>query len=730
MKHPGSKWSLAALLALGICQAMAQGVIGVAARSLLRDMAQEGRQEETRSLWNMAERFGLERRAGVWMVHAVALVDEGLFDPRALVEVGGQLQSELPGMRTLRLPVERLALVASLPGVLYLDTGWPASPDLEHARPDTRADSVQAGLGGLPMGYDGDGVVVGVIDWGFDYTHPVFRNAAMNGLRLSKAWDQNKTSGPPPAGYSYGAEYVGMDELLAAGADTLFVFGPLSHGTHVAGIAAGHGAGTTHVGMAPGAELVFVSYRRDPAAFIDAISWIRAHAESVGKPCVVNMSFGRHTGPHDGSSLENQAMDLMAGTGRIFVGSAGNNGTGNFHLKHNFTPPTDTVSTVIGFASGAEYWGQGLSIWGTPGSPFSLGLRITTPTNATITETVFHHSMDNPTVEDTIVTAPGDTVIVRLVGEAASPLNGKPNMILEVRRTGNQKVLLRLAGGGGEIHVWNVQRLVNRFTNWGVSLASNYPGATNGDNNYAVGEPAGVGNSVITVASHRAEQFNAQGEMLFGGRSSFSSRGPTVDGRVKPDISGPGQLVRSSVSSFDPNTAGAPQWISFEGVQYPFDTYSGTSMSGPAVAGVVALMLQANPQLDAVQAKEIIRQTARLDERTGEIGPEGSLEWGWGKVDAMGAVWAALIATGWTPGATTNVQVTVYPNPNDGTFKAVGIELKSYRVLDAQGRLVHEGSGSVEGSDHSLTLTGMKPGVYLLELVGVSGVARSRIVIQ
>ncbi len=711
--------------------ALAQGRLDPGARMLQRDLAAAQVRDDAKAWARLADEYGLEHRNGAWVARAVALVDEEVFSDGELAGLDARINSRLDGMATLSFPLERMQEIAALPGVRMLSMGPAVSLDLEHARPDTRADSVQAGLGGLPMAYDGEGVVIGVIDWGFDYTHPVFRSADMANVRIAKAWDQNKTSGPPPSGYDYGAEYVGIDELTAAGADTLYVFGPISHGTHVAGIAGGNGAGTEHVGIAPGAELLFVTYRRDPASFIDAITWIRDHAESVGKPFVVNMSFGSHQGPHDGTSLHNQAMDQMAGVGRVFVGSAGNNGTGNFHLLHSFTTPDDSMSTVVNFANpGTGYWGQGVAIWGTPGAPFGIGLRITDPANNTLLDTDFHHTVSDPSVVDTLVIAPGDTVIMRITGEAASMLNGKPNMILEVRRTGDLKVVLRATSASGDMHLWNVQRLDNRFTNWGVAFANSYPGAVGGDNFYAAGEPAGVGNSVITVGSHRAEQFNQSGQMIFGGRSSFSSRGPTVDGRMKPDISGPGQSVRSSVNSFDPTNNNPPQTVEFNGTQYPFATYSGTSMSAPAVAGVVALMLQANPTLDAEQAKMIIRETARLDALTGEIGPGGSLDWGWGKVDALAAVLASIGITSTPEIAMEPDDVVIYPNPASGQIQVAGIAVERIRAFDLRGALALEQGISAEGGQSTIHLAGLKSGTYLLELVGKDRTVYKRFIIQ
>ena len=72
---------------------------------------------------------------------------------------------------------------------------------LHHAAEDIRLDSVRAAIN-LPQEFTGQGVIIGITDWGFDYTHPVFYDTNMIHYRVLRAWDQFKTSGPAPAGYA------------------------------------------------------------------------------------------------------------------------------------------------------------------------------------------------------------------------------------------------------------------------------------------------------------------------------------------------------------------------------------------------------------------------------------------------------------------------------------------------------------------------------------------------
>ena len=79
--------------------------------------------------------------------------------------------------------------------------------------------------------------------------------------------------------------------------------------------------------------------------------------------------------------------------------------------------------------------------------------------------------------------------------------------------------------------------------------------------------------------------------------ASFSSRGPTADGRIKPDLVYPG------VNIVAPQAAGTSMGTV---VQEGYVSASGTSMATPHASGVASLMLQANPELTAEQVKTLM----------------------------------------------------------------------------------------------------------------------------
>ena len=138
------------------------------------------------------------------------------------------------------------------------------------------------------------------------------------------------------------------------------------HGTHVAGIAAGNGQATGNgqlgyrmIGMAPSADLLIANGNGN-ARVLDAIAWMKAKAAALGRPLVINMSFGSYFGARDGTSNYEQAMSNLAGPGVILVGAAGNEATAPIRA---FGTITQGASVVVGFNIPSESKSAELEIW-------------------------------------------------------------------------------------------------------------------------------------------------------------------------------------------------------------------------------------------------------------------------------------------------------------------------------------------------------------------------------
>ena len=103
--------------------------------------------------------------------------------------------------------------------------------------------------------------------------------------------DQYRQAGPNPEGLTYGAEAATPWEIQLLESDTSNVYGYSTHGTHVAGIAGGGGAGIGLTGMAPAAEFLFATLMVDEAAALDAFAWMQQIAEADDKRLVINNNY-------------------------------------------------------------------------------------------------------------------------------------------------------------------------------------------------------------------------------------------------------------------------------------------------------------------------------------------------------------------------------------------------------------------------------------------------------
>lgn len=590
------------------------------------------------------------------------------YDPQELEAASVRMGARKGDVLSFRVDAHHLEALSSLRGLAYAELAGVAQPALDKLVRSIHADSVQQGIN-LPQPYTGEGVLIGVLDWGFDYTHPMFHDTAMAYSRVRAAWDQYRQAGPAPAAFGYGAEFTTPTALQTAQSDTANIYSFATHGTHVAGIAGGGGAGTNFRGIAFDAQFLFCTFLIDAAAAIDGVAWMQQLAQQDGKRLVVNMSWGLHyMGTLDGTSLLSQALDQFSEEGVTFCVSGGNNGDVDFHLGRTFTG--DTLRSRVQFypySAHPAMWGQSLSLWGETGEPFSAGFQVLDAANNAYMATPWYHTSTQQAYLDSFLVANNDTVFFNLTAEAAHPQNGRPHFRLRIKNTNTAlKVLMQVTAPAGTVHCWNVTELSNGVGNWGQDFMAGQPGWAAGDNQYGISEPACTG-SAITVAACVSTTWTGTGLPLGGGIAGFSSYGPTLDGRIKPDITAPGVAVGSSISSFTDNDYTPIVTVPFQGRNYPFARFSGTSMSAPAVAGTVALLLQADPALTPEEVRDLIRNTALTDNNTGPIPPEGSTRWGMGKLNAYHAVTEALGVT--VVGEMDAAQLGVWPNPSHDRFQ-------------------------------------------------------------
>ncbi|MBR2959061.1 MAG: S8 family peptidase [Bacteroidales bacterium] len=637
-----------------------------------------------------------EIQAGATSIRFLAKMAHG-FNPKTLETAGIKIGAQAGQIVTLTVPVESLDVLENNKDILqYSIAHRVAQPMCDHTRVDTRTDSVQKGLGVTgDTNFKGTGVYIGITDWGFDYTHPNIATP-LGAPRTARAWDHFRTAGPAPNGFDYGTELIGADQLTAAQGDTSNIYGYGTHGTHVAGIAGGRGHAGRYVGQAPKAEFLLCSFGINEAAWMDGVQWMRNVAQQDGRRLVVNSSWGMYSfSTLDGTSLLDQAIDNWSAEGIIFCTSAGNNYGDGFHISKTFRADTvDTLRTIATYYTyAADAIGQALIMWGEEGNDFTARFRM--KRGGTVWSSPdFSTAAGDQIIYDTLVC---DTILIpyRALIEHANPFDNRPHIQLDVNRDLALQLQLYITAESGTVHAWNVANKKNHAGNEGAPFESGNDSLfTRGNSLYSISEPA-VAHRCITVAAHSADRWNSSHTKYSVGRlASFSSSGPVIDGRQKPDISAPGVDVVSSISAWTDDSYSAIASESNMTATYIWSKMSGTSMSSPAATGVVALMLQANPGISAEQVYDIVTRTARNDTVTGPLHAHDSadLRWGWGKIDALKAVNEAIRIIGIQAAEEMQLPLHVFPNPANETVTVntnCG-ETQTLTILNIDGRKVAE----------------------------------------
>ncbi len=667
--------------------------------------------------------------------------------------LGGHVNTKAGNIWTVQIPINNVAAFTTTPDISYIELDELVTMKLDSVRKVTHVDSVQKGIG-LPMPYTGKGVVVGVVDAGFDFTHPVLYDTSGGSYRVKRVWLE-KATGTPPSGFNYGSELTDAIAIKAAQTDN----NTFSHGMHVTGIAAGSGHGSTvntnykYRGMAFESDVVLVGIMPDSTQwqntgmsdFIDGINYVFQYAQSVGKPAVVNLSWGSPSGPHDGTSLFSQACDALTGPGKIFVCAAGNNGQDHLHLQKNFTTNDTIVNTFVNFDPSLGRQNTWVDVWGDSAKPFCVQLSLY---NNTAIDSTGFVCLDNNTHEYFLIGSNSDTCFVTLT-TSSQEFNGKTRVYISLYSRVTDSVCLSIKSTDGQVNLWN--GYVRTGEGYVGPLTTNGRAwATPGDSLFTVDDIATT-NSAITAGAYASKLsfrcINGQTYTYQGGKihalAPFSSIGPTVDGRIKPDITAPGFGVVSSVNSFDSSfiTVSGANFSStitsyhstLTGRNYYFAILAGTSMASPATSGIVALMLQANPNLTPTEIRTILAQTAIQDTFTGHLPIGGNNYWGPGKINAYRAVIeAAALSTSVTviPGAT--LACNLFPNPNKGNFTlqyTSNLEDNlNVEVFDLDGQLMFKDEWKVAAGTNNkrLDISKLSSGVYLTRVSSAQGSALIR----
>ena len=530
----------------------------------------------------------------------------------------------------LSIPLNQLAGLSNEKNVLRIEAGNGNRIQMDTTAILVNALPVYSGQG-LPQAYTGKGVVVGIQDIGFDLTHPTFYSTNMKDYRIKALWDQlsKDTIGST---LPVGCDYRDASNLLQIG-HSLDGF-TQTHGTHTAGIAAGSGSEGNNIvspyrGIAYDADIVLVAnatgnnidlidkkdyYKYTYATDALGFKYIFDYADSQGKPCVINFSEGGHQDFHGYDQLYYEMLDKITGPGHIIVASAGNDADWiNYVHKPKGIPNIESL-----------LWGNRESAYFTTKTDKPFVFRMKVAANTSIAQIVEIPMEQVLACKDSLLidSIKIDKQMYKWHILAYPSSYNSIDVIYDIRLESNPNlgydipVSIELASSEATIDLYRIRGF--------LPPRDQNPMLKMGDNSYSINSPSSAP-SVISVGAtaYRRGFLNYLGEWkeydkgTDGRRTSFSGVGPTIDGRIKPDVMAPGQNIISAYSSYfimNPKNAGAPlasdvRHFQYNGRTYAWNANGGTSMSSPVVAGAIALWLQAYPRLTPQDCLEVFRKT-------------------------------------------------------------------------------------------------------------------------
>ena len=517
---------------------------------------------------------------------------------------------------------------------------------MDNARVETRTD-----LAVTKYGVSGQGVIVAIMDRGVDWKNNDFRNTDGTS-RIQYIFDLTDDTGANAAGNTYGMGTIytkaQIDTALSNGTN-LATRDAVGHGTTTTGIACGNGRNSTNQkyrGIAPKADIIIVKIVSDgvpahdgeaaesafykPERIPVAINFIRDKATALGKPCVMTLNIGSIGGPTDGTSELTRKIDATVGPGipgLAYVNGTGDDGGMPNHAGGNVTQGGTVALKIQKGNAGSLYF----DLWYPGTDRFDVSIKTPTATYGPYLSPATNNDYDLVSNSDFLYYHLGSTRVF------LGAMNGKREIWMRLDGpVGTYTLTLKGAtvSSGGRFDAtinpsqeWNSASNANRFLNF-VVPGSIWDGATSFHgicpNSYVI-------RNAYTDIDGVARQITGQGNV--GELWKGSSVGPTFDGRLGMDVSAPADSV---FTTYNPKS----YWATFrfnliQGGGGLYGRASAVSAANPMVTGIVALMLERDPQLDADTIKRLLQQTARQDSFTGIV---PNPNWGYGKVDTYSAV--------------------------------------------------------------------------------------------
>lgn len=548
-------------------------------------------------------------------------------------------------MASVETPAGQVARLLEIPGVSYVEPGQSLrgpEPSVGARTPPPERNARRV-ASERRRHRDGQDVLVGIIDvGGFDFAHTDFLDG--DTTRWVAIWDQGGTTRPPPhserdddrEAMSYGSEILAehMNAALTASAKRHMAATALepqsqmavaSHGTHVASIAAGN-RGVARKALLAGVLVALrpedkeaASSFYDSTRIADAVDYLMDLAARLGAerrddkaplPVSINISLGTNGHAHDTSSSMARWIDnALATRGRCVSVAAGNAGQveprwaddrdyvkGRIHAGGTLpaTSLRHELEWVVGGEDILDVSENELEVWYGPQDRFDVEVK--PPGLRWLPRVAQGSKIRNQILEN--------GTVLSVYNEAYHPANGlnRISVLLspffgEVAADGSRS-LGPIASGVWRVRLTGVVVRDGRFDAWierddpvrlpGTGKQWRYPSYF-GPSSYTDDRMI----SSLACADRILSVANA--DLGLSAAHVTSSRGPTRDGRSKPDIAADGTKVVAA-RGFD--------------ARFPWIEMTGTSMASPYVCGVAALMLGVSPWLTSAQIQGIMRSTS------------------------------------------------------------------------------------------------------------------------
>lgn len=500
----------------------------------------------------------------------------------------------------VQIAANEVESLLSLPGVkaVYPSTTFKAVP-VDSVTPNMNESAPYIGSRQLwDLGFNGEGIKVGVLDTGIDFNHPSLRDAYKGGYDFVD--DDNVPNETP----------VDPNDPEAA----------TSHGTHVSGTIAGRGNPDVEndpngwvKGVAYGADL-YVYRVLGPGGTGDTEDVMAAIDRAVKDGLdVINLSLG-NSGNYE-ASAESIALNNAAIAGVVPVVANGNDGPAGYTMGN---PATSEMAISVGASypplNVPEITGEGIGHVLGSLMTFSPGLGSLEGSSAVFVNAGLGTAADFANVD-----AEGKVAVISRgsISFAEKSLNAK-------------------AAGAVAAVIYN-------------NAPGNFGGTLGEEGDYIPTLSISQENGEVLVnAIEAAGEYTATFgiTMVEDLIADFSSRGPSIPSLdIKPDIAAPGVGIRSSVPASDGNYADA------------YEDNQGTSMAAPHIAGAAALLLQKDPELTPELVKGLLMNNAvELDDENGNT--YSHMAQGAGRVDLAKTIEAKAVAL--VQESTTAVTDSVY----------------------------------------------------------------------